>query len=349
MLSAVRRVAGASLAGYTSYCLLSVPGQPSESYCEGQSVGTSAPSNIAVTHEKTWMEWGRSILGGSRVPSLEVATALPIDKLSCKRAAQRPGATHEPVVLLSCGSFNPPTYAHLRMFELAAQELIKEGYDVLGGYMSPVHDAYNKKGLAPAHHRVAMCQLAVDTSPLIMVDSWEASQEQYQFSLHVLQHLERDVNDACCPSDTQMHSETETTEHSSEGSGAVSTVDTAGRRGKADADVEHTRVRSMLLCGADMVESLTVPGVWHPDHVRHILQDHGLVCIGRSHSDVRRLMENPASVLHEFQQNIILVEDPIVNEISSTKIRSEMCKGHPVRYLLPDAVINYIQKERLYC
>jgi nicotinic acid mononucleotide adenylyltransferase len=27
------------------------------------------------------------------------------------------------VVLLSCGSFNPPTNAHLRMFELAAQEL----------------------------------------------------------------------------------------------------------------------------------------------------------------------------------------------------------------------------------
>lgn len=74
--------------------------------------------------------------------------------------------------------------------------------------MSPVHDAYNKKGLAPAHHRVAMCQLAADTSPLVMVDSWEAAQEQYQFSLHVLQHLERAVNDACCPNDTQVHTET---------------------------------------------------------------------------------------------------------------------------------------------
>ena len=37
-------------------------------------------------------------------------------------------------------------------------------------------------------------------------------------------------------------------------------------------------------------------------------------------------MADPASVLHEFQHNIILVEDPIVNEISSTKIRSELCK-----------------------
>lgn len=37
-------------------------------------------------------------------------------------------------------------------------------------------------------------------------------------------------------------------------------------------------------------------------------------------------MADPASILHEFQHNIILVEDPIVNEISSTKIRSELCK-----------------------
>ncbi|BDA45530.1 Nicotinamide/nicotinic acid mononucleotide adenylyltransferase [Coccomyxa sp. Obi] len=349
MLSAVRRVAAASVAGYTSYCLLSLPGQPSESQCEGQNAGTSTPCIIAATHEKSWLEWGRSIFGGSRGPSLKVATALPTDKLSCKRAAQQPGAPHKPVVLLSCGSFNPPTYAHLRMFELAAQELIKEGYDVLGGYMSPVHDAYNKKGLASAHHRVAMCQLAADTSPLIMVDSWEAAQEQYQYSLHVLQHLEHAVNDACCPNNSEVQNETGTPGHSSERSGVVSTADTAGVKGRLDADVEQTRVRSILLCGADMVESLTVPGVWRPDHVRHILQDHGLVCIGRTHSDVRRLMADPASVLHEFQHNIILVEDPIPNEISSTKIRSEMCKGHTVRYLLPDAVIDYIQKERLYC
>ncbi len=48
---------------------------------------------------------------------------------------------------------------------------LQAGYDVLGAYMSPVHDAYTKKGLAPVHHRIAMCQLAAQTSPLIMVGS----------------------------------------------------------------------------------------------------------------------------------------------------------------------------------
>ena len=37
----------------------------------------------------------------------------------------------------------------------------------------------------------------------------------------------------------------------------------------------------MLLCGADMVESLAIPGVWKPEHVRSILRDYGVVCISR--------------------------------------------------------------------
>ncbi len=54
-----------------------------------------------------------------------VQAPLPIDKLSCKRRSHELGKPYRPVVLLSCGSFNPPTVAHLRMFELAADELIK--------------------------------------------------------------------------------------------------------------------------------------------------------------------------------------------------------------------------------
>ena len=57
--------------------------------------------------------------------SQRIAVPLPIDKLTCKRAAHQPGSPYRPVVLLSCGSFNPPTLAHLRMFELAAHELAK--------------------------------------------------------------------------------------------------------------------------------------------------------------------------------------------------------------------------------
>ena len=43
---------------------------------------------------------------------------LATDKLS---ATLPPDKGHHPVVLVNCGSFNPPTIMHLRMFDVAAQ------------------------------------------------------------------------------------------------------------------------------------------------------------------------------------------------------------------------------------
>lgn len=42
--------------------------------------------------------------------------------------------------------------------------LFQAGFDVLGGYLSPVNDAYWKQGLARGVHRVRMCQLATADS-----------------------------------------------------------------------------------------------------------------------------------------------------------------------------------------
>ena len=61
--------------------------------------------------------------------------------------------------------------------------------------MSPVNDAYKKKGLAPAQQRVEMCKLAADTSGIVMVDSWEAQQPTYQRSLMVLQRVQNMLHD----------------------------------------------------------------------------------------------------------------------------------------------------------
>ena len=45
-----------------------------------------------------------------------------------------------PLVLVACGSFSPPTFLHLRMFEIAA-DFVRDNtnFEVIGGYMSPVH------------------------------------------------------------------------------------------------------------------------------------------------------------------------------------------------------------------
>eukprot|EP00878_Enallax_costatus_P017516 GHUV01018400.1.p1 GENE.GHUV01018400.1~~GHUV01018400.1.p1 ORF type:complete len:174 (+),score=51.15 GHUV01018400.1:85-606(+) len=116
----------------------------------------------------------------STVPS--DSAALPTDKLACHKHVASP---RTPVVLLSCGSFNPPTVMHLRMFDLATSALAQRGFDVWGCYMSPVADAYGKKGLAPVQHRLQMCRLAAADTANVMVSGWEASQQGHTRTLQV--------------------------------------------------------------------------------------------------------------------------------------------------------------------
>nr|XP_043626968.1 nicotinamide/nicotinic acid mononucleotide adenylyltransferase-like isoform X2 [Erigeron canadensis] len=77
--------------------------------------------------------------------------ALPLEKLSLEPIDEEDASSHSNakgkmhVVLVSTGSFNPPTFMHLRLFELARDALDSKGFHVVGGYMSPVNDAYNKK------------------------------------------------------------------------------------------------------------------------------------------------------------------------------------------------------------
>uniref|UniRef100_A0A8B9MPT5 Nicotinamide nucleotide adenylyltransferase 3 n=1 Tax=Accipiter nisus TaxID=211598 RepID=A0A8B9MPT5_9AVES len=94
-----------------------------------------------------------------------------------------------PLILLACGSFNPITNMHMRLFELARDHLQKTGrYQVIEGIMSPVNDDYRKKGLVSARHRIAMAKLALETSDWIRVDPWESEQETWTETVKVLRH-----------------------------------------------------------------------------------------------------------------------------------------------------------------
>nr|XP_048308536.1 nicotinamide/nicotinic acid mononucleotide adenylyltransferase 3-like isoform X5 [Myodes glareolus] len=94
-----------------------------------------------------------------------------------------------PVVLLACGSFNPITHMHLRLFEVARDHLHQTGmYQVVEGIISPVNDSYGKKDLVASHHRVAMARLALQTSDWIRVDPWESEQAQWTETVKVLRH-----------------------------------------------------------------------------------------------------------------------------------------------------------------
>ncbi|OBT59743.1 hypothetical protein VE04_00231 [Pseudogymnoascus sp. 24MN13] len=109
---------------------------------------------------------------------------------------QQTQANRIPLVFVACGSFSPITYLHLRMFEMAADfAKFNTEFEVLGGFLSPVSDAYKKAGLTSARHRLRMCELAVQqTSNWLMVDPWEALQEKYTPTALVLDHFEHEIN-----------------------------------------------------------------------------------------------------------------------------------------------------------
>ncbi|KAK4360448.1 hypothetical protein RND71_019400 [Anisodus tanguticus] len=77
---------------------------------------------------------------------------------------------------------------------LAGDALTSEGFCVIGGYMSPVNDAYKKKSLISAEHRVAMRLLACKSSEIIMTDPCEASQDSYQRTLTVLSRIKTTIS-----------------------------------------------------------------------------------------------------------------------------------------------------------
>lgn len=151
-----------------------------------------------------------------------------------------------PLLLIACGSFSPVTYLHLRMFEMAADYVkFSTNFEMIGGYFSPVSDAYRKAGLASADHRIAMCKLAVDkTSDWLMVDLWEPRQKEYIPTALVLDHFDHYINNVM---------------------------------GGVDAgDGTRKHVRVALLAGADLIHTMSTPGVWSEKDLDHILGRYGV-------------------------------------------------------------------------
>ncbi|XP_037677870.1 nicotinamide/nicotinic acid mononucleotide adenylyltransferase 1-like [Choloepus didactylus] len=247
------------------------------------------------------------------------------------------------VVLLACGSFNPITNMHLRLFELAKDYMHGTGkYRVIKGIISPVGDAYKKKGLIPAHHRVIMAELATKNSKWVEVDTWESLQNEWIETAKVLRHHQEKLEASNC--DNQRESPTlekpgckrKWTEQRQDFSQNKSLQSKA----KGVPEVK-------LLCGADLLESFGVPNLWKTEDISQIVGGYGLVCITRAGNDAQKFIYE-SDVLWKHRSNIHLVNEWITNDISSTKIRRALRRGQSIRYLVPDLVQEYIEKHSLY-
>lgn len=91
-----------------------------------------------------------------------------------------------------------------------------------------------------------MCQRAVDASDWLMVDTWEPMHKEYQPTAIVLDHFDYEIN--------------------------------AIRNGIDTGNGSRKPVQVVLLAGADLVHTMSTPGVWSEKDLDHILGQYG-VCL----------------------------------------------------------------------
>ncbi|XP_014599219.1 PREDICTED: uncharacterized protein LOC106784325 [Polistes canadensis] len=238
------------------------------------------------------------------------------------------------VILMSCGSYNPPTNMHLRMFEIARDHLHRMGnHIVVGGIISPVHDAYAKKELASVTHRCAMLRLALQNNDWIRLSSWETRQNGWtrtKISLHHHQNLLNlilfDTNDI------RNH---------------IPKEDLEWIPDNIKNSQDQTPIQIKLLCGADLLESFGKCDLWMEEDIDAIVGQHGLVVITREGSNPNKFIYD-SDILSRHMHNIHIVTEWIPNEVSSTKIRRALKRGESVRYLIQDSVIDYVYKNEIY-
>ncbi|XP_037913434.1 nicotinamide/nicotinic acid mononucleotide adenylyltransferase 1 isoform X2 [Hermetia illucens] len=233
------------------------------------------------------------------------------------------------ILLIACGSFSPPTPMHLRMFEIARDHFQQTGsHEVIGGIMSPVHDGYGKKGLAAARHRCAMVKLALQSSSWIRLSDWEVSQDDWSRTMTTLKYHQNFVNN-----------------YLNDTNGTVNEIIPgwlpSGIRSRRDT------IQVKLLCGADLLESFAVPGLWQEEDIEEILENHGLVVISRYGSNPEKFIFE-SDILTQYRKHIQIVTNWVPNEVSSTLIRRLLGRGQSVKYLIDDLVIDYVLKNGLY-
>lgn len=256
----------------------------------------------------------RDILHDAGLDDLESMTldnyTFPKERL--KKSLSNP--EKQPLVLVSCGSFSPPTNLHLRMFEEAADFCeFETDYEVVGGFFSPVGDAYKKAGLASAQHRINMTRIAVeDSSNWIGVDPWEPLHKEYLPTVKVLDHFDHELN-------TVM--------------GGIET-----------GNGEKRRVHVALLAGADLIQTMSTPGLWASEDLNRILGHYGAFILERSGTDI----DDALVSLQQWRENIRVIPQLIQNDVSSTKIRLFRKRGKSIRYYIPDKVVDYIYEHGLY-
>jgi len=184
---------------------------------------------------------------------------------------------------------------------------------ITGMFLNPSSPTFPQLLPLTKQYRLRMCELAVDqTSNWLMVDPWEAIQPGYMPTALVLDHFEREINTVL--------------------------------GGCERPDGTRVPVQIALLAGADLIQTMSTPGVWSQGDLDHILGQYRTFIVERTGTDI----DDALASLQQYKDNIYVIHQLIQNDVSSTKIRLFLRREMSVQYLIPAPVIEYIEEHGLY-
>lgn len=97
-----------------------------------------------------------------------------------------------------------------------------------------------------------------------------------------------------------------------------------------------------FLCGSDNLKNIRT---WQLGE--KLISKYKIIVMERDTYIIEDIIKND-DLLRCYKDNIIKLKESIKCNFSSTYVRDQLKKGKSVRYLLPDEVFYYIEKNRLY-
>jgi nicotinamide mononucleotide adenylyltransferase len=169
------------------------------------------------------------------------------------------------VVIVSCGSFNPITVAHigmLRAAKAAIEALPGAPRKVVQAFVSPVNDGYKKEGLAPFPLRREICNAAFAAGTehdWISLHEWEGQQTAFVPTFIVMKKIWDELKERGVAVDEQY-----------------------------------------FVCGGDLLESFYKPGAWGLANLKRLVEEFKLVVISRPGSpDAREFILKSGVITNE--------------------------------------------------
>lgn len=104
----------------------------------------------------------------------------------------------------------------------------------------------------------------------------------------------------------------------------------------------HPETEYYFIVGADNLFSIET--WWKPEE---ILAGCTLIVAARGDKEESAIINKAAKLKEKYKARILLLPERRF-DVSSTEIREKIKRGESVKYLLPDKVIAYIKKNRLY-